>query len=246
MSHILKYASYGLGGLALIIGSFVMYSVLTGTPMNKMKAVGGMFPEQVAIEAAGGEGTELPDAEEEMDSDRRSPRQIYETASSSLGAFALQDPFSADELRDLEKRLQRGIDENARRANELDERERRLEEDRQHLEDLYADFHSLRTRLLEESAETEAAAAEVDRDRGVLQEREALSYKRMATLFEDTKADEAAQLMTAVYGPEEAARILVQLDDDRVSELITAIHELIPNESARYVKALQAARAKQK
>ncbi|MEM1449191.1 MAG: hypothetical protein AAF957_19160 [Planctomycetota bacterium] len=242
MNHILKIIAYGLGGLALVVGSFVTFSALTGTPMHEMKAVGSMFPEHVEAEVTD-ESTMLPDAEAEREADVRSPRQIYESAASPLGAFALQDPFSAEELRALERTLQTKLDEVARRARELDQREQQLEDDRRHIEDLYEQMVTLRTSVLEETADNEAATDELSRDRRVLEERESRTYAQMASLFEDTKATEAARLLTSIYAPEEAARILVQLDDDRVRELIGAIHTILPDEARQYVLALQDLRA---
>ena len=83
------------------------------------------------------------------------------------------------------------------------------------------------------------AAAEVARDARVVDEKRAATYREMAKLFEDTKAVDAARLLTSVYGPEEAALILTQLDDDRVRELIAAIHAQLGDEGVNYVRALQ-------
>ena len=58
-------------------------------------------------------------------------------------------------------------------------------------------------------------------------------------------ATEAARLLTSIYGPDDAAKILVQLDDDRVRELIGAIHTILPEEARQYVLALQDLRATQ-
>ena len=99
MNHILKILAYGLGGFVLLIGSFVTFSALTGTPMHDMKGVGKLFPEQVV--ALEGESTMLPDVEEEIQQDRRSPRQLFESAATPLSSFMLADPFSAEELADL-------------------------------------------------------------------------------------------------------------------------------------------------
>ena len=138
MNHVLKILAYGLGGFVLLIGSFVTYSALTGTPMHELKGVGKLFPEQVEVEQT--ETTMLPDVETELQSDRRSPRQLFENAATPLGSFMLEDPFSAEELRSLEETLQVKLDEVALRARELDTRERELEADRQHLEDRYREL----------------------------------------------------------------------------------------------------------
>lgn len=241
MNHVLKILAYGLGGFVLLIGSFVTYSALTGTPMHEMKAVGKLFPEQVVVEE--GESTMLPDVKEELRSDRRNPRQLFENAASPLDSFMLQDPFSSEELDALGKSLQIKLDEVDTRARDLDTRERELEADRQHLEDRYSELERLRTALLEQGADTEAAGEEVERDREVLEEEEMATYKKMASLFEGTEPADAANLLTSVYGPEDAAKILVQLEEERVRELIGAINVSMPDESIRYVKALQDLRA---
>ena len=59
MNHILKILGYGIGGFALLVGSFVTFSALTGTPMHEVKGVGKLFPEQVVAEEA--DSTMLPD-----------------------------------------------------------------------------------------------------------------------------------------------------------------------------------------
>ncbi|MEM8713346.1 MAG: hypothetical protein AAGG01_20560, partial [Planctomycetota bacterium] len=97
MNNILKYLAYGIGGLVLLVGSFVTFSALTGTPMHEVKGVGKLFPEKV--EVVEGESTMLPDAEVEIAQDTRSPRQLFENAATPLGSFMLEDPFSAEELR---------------------------------------------------------------------------------------------------------------------------------------------------
>ncbi len=242
MNHLLKILAYGLGGFVLLIGSFVTYSALTGTPMHEMKAVGKMFPEQVTVEET--ESTMLPDVKEEIRSDRRSPKQLFENAATPLGSFMLEDPFSAEELRSLEETLQIKLDEVAMRARDLDGREKELEEDKQHLEDRYRELEKLRTALLEQGADTEAAGEEVDRNREVLEEEEMATFKKMASLFEDTEPADAASLLTSVYNPEDSAKILVQLEEERIRELIGAINALMPDESIRYVKALQELRSK--
>ncbi len=243
MNNILQIIAYSLGGVALIVSSFVTFSVLTGTPMHKMKAVGAMFPDQMDAEVTEIDPSMLPDVEFELEGDVRTTSQVYENATSSLGAFALQDPFSADELSALEQKLQHKLAEVVRRTRELDDREQRLEEDRQHNEDLYKQLVDLRSTLLDEGAENDLAKDELSNGNRVLQERKLETYAQMATLFEGTKAPEAAGMLTKTYGPKEAAYVLLQLDDDRVRELMTAIYTALPDEGPLYFRALQDLRA---
>ncbi len=237
MNHVLKILAYGIGGFVLLVGSFVTFSALTGTPMHEMKAVGKMFPEQVVVEET--DSTMLPDAEVEMAQDKRSPRQLFDNAASPLSAFTLADPFSAEELRALEETLMTKLDEVAERAKDLALREQELEADRQHLEDRYKELESLRTALLEQDANTEAAGQEVDRDREILNEEKEETYKQMSTLFVDTEPEDAASLLHSLYGPEKAAKVLIHLEPDRVRDIVTALRVIDQNDTIRYVQALQ-------
>lgn len=239
IATISKYAAYGLGAAALLIGSFVTISALTGTPANEMKAVGGLFPESVTPEETTARNADGETPEEEREADIRSPRQVFENSTTPLGAFALQDPFSAEELRDLERQLQVKIDELARRHHELEQREREVEADRQHYLDQFAQFEQLRTALLEQRDENDANAEEIDRASNALDEKQAEIDRGLAKFFEETKAKDAASMLTKTYAPDKAARILVQLDEDRQREIMSAIYQILPGEGQQYMKAVE-------
>lgn len=239
IATISKYAAYGLGAAALLIGSFVTISALTGTPANEMKAVGGLFPESVTAANESHPDTDGETSEEERERDTRSPRQVFESATTPLGAFALQDPFSAEELRALEEQLQVKIDELARRHRALEKREREVEADRQHYLDQFAQFEKLRTALLEQRDENDANAEELDRASDALDEKQAEIDRDLAKFFEETKARDAASMLTKTYAPDKAARILIQLDEDRQSAIMSAIYQLLPEEGGQYMKAVE-------
>lgn len=236
MNHVLKILAYGIGGFVLLVGTFVTISALTGTPLHEVKGVGKFFPEQVVVEE--GTSTMLPDAEVEIENDTRSPRQLFDSAATPLNSFTLADPFSAEELSTLERTLQIKLDEVAERARDLDVRERELDADRQHLDDRYGELQSLRTALLEQGADNEAAGDEVDHDREVLEEDKMETYKQMSTIFVDTEAADAAALLSSVYGPEEAAKVLVHLEEERIRDIIAALQVKDKNEGIRYFQAL--------
>lgn len=238
MNQIFKFAAYGIAGCALLVGSFVTFSVLTGTPMHEMKAVGGMFPDNVEAETVEGGATDaLPDPEEERRQDVRSPRAVFENAASPLGAFSIADPFSADELKEIEDRLIRKLESLKQRSDELDERERSLEAERQHLDDLYGELAKMRNIIMDQSAEAEAVAEENVAGANRLNERERAMYRHISTLFEDTDAEEAAGLMTTTYlDPKEGAQVLVHLEEERQRELLGAMD---PADASAYLRALQ-------
>lgn len=240
MNQILKILAYGLGGLMLLVGSFATYSILSGTPPNDLKAVGGLFPGDVTSEEVERpEAAADPDAELERESDTRSPRQVLEEAATPLQLFTLPNPFSAEELRALERRLQTKFQELEERERMLEAYAAELDQERDHIADLFTSFTDLKTALLEQEAENQAVGAENERDRRINQEARLESFRQMAPLFADTKADEAARLMVSTYRPDEAALVLIELDEGRISELVGAISKLYPDDGPTYMRALQ-------
>lgn len=240
MKNLAKPLAYGIAGTALVVGSFVTYSAITGAKMNELAVVGGAFPEDVTAETEVAQnGQAKSDVDAEIASDSRSPRQVYENAATPLGAFALQDPFSAEELRALERQLQIKIEAVGRKARELDDREAQLDADQRHLDDLYSQIVKLQTSILEQEDDNNAQGDELERGRRVLEEREQASYAKVAFLFVDTKPAVAANMLTKNYGPEEAAMILANLEDDRVREILGQIQTDLPNEAQQYLRAYQ-------
>ena len=244
MNQIPKILAYGLGGLMLLVGSFATYSILSGTPPSELKAVGGLFPEGVSAEEVERPEDPDPDAETERESDTRSPRQVLEESATPLQLFTLPNPFSAEELKMLERRLQTKLQELEERERALDARADELDQERDHIADLYREFTDLRTALLNQEAENQAVNAENERDRRVLDERKLASYRQMAPLFADTKTDEAARLLISTYRPDEAALVLIELEEDRISELMGSIQKLYPDDVRAYLLALQDERAR--
>jgi len=237
MNQIPKILAYGLGGLMLLVGSFATFSILSGTPPSELKAVGGLFPESVEAEEV--ERPDDPEAEVERESDTRSPRQVLEEAATPLQLFTLPNPFSAEELKSLERRLQTKYQELEERERLLDAYSSELDQEREHIADLYREFTDLKTALMEQEAENDAVGAENVRDRRVFEEKRLASYAKMAPLFADTKADEAARLLVSTYPPDEAALVLIELEEGRISELIGSIAKLFPDDGPTYMRALQ-------
>lgn len=136
-----------------------------------------------------------------------------------LGAFVLPSPFDSRELQDLQKelvdrlaRVEASEKENARRASELDEWQRTLEERARELTELRA-----RTDAPEAASpepETAAAAAATPAD--------AASWRSMSGLFEEGDVDDLAAKL-AGFAPEEAAWILKGLEPERAAALLNAL-----------------------
>jgi type IV secretory pathway VirB10-like protein len=136
-----------------------------------------------------------------------------------LGAFVLPSPFDSRELQALQAELvsrrtavEAAEKENARRASELDEWQKTLEERARELTELRARVEP-------------DAAAEPPVPAGGAQAappEDAASWRAMATLFEEGDAEELAGKL-AEFAPEEAAQILKGLEPDRVAALLNAL-----------------------
>ena len=221
---LMKYAAYGIGAAVLLAGSFFLFAALSGTPMSEMKGVGAAFPDEE--EAPPTASKELPHPQDELDADRRSAEQVLVESASPLKAFLLPSGFSAQELADLERELERRIAELDVRSRDLDDRERLLEQDRQLYDELFAELETLRASLVEQSLESEARAEELDAQRDALEQSKRRDFANAAKSFyseaSGAKPDDlAARLM--LHDPADAALILVALPDERAGALVTAV-----------------------
>lgn len=241
MSNTLKYVAYGLGGTTLVAGSFFLATALSGTPINAMKGVGGLFPAKPEVVVT--PSSRPLEVEEELERDTRSSEQIFDAARSPLTAFILQDPFSAQELSTLEHRLRLKLEELERRGRSLDEREAHLDRDAEYLERQFKELDRLKAAILTESDEARAVGDEIEANRKALAAREVQVYKSMAPQFEDGEAEMAAAKLVDVYDAAEAAKILRHLPDERVTELMTAILVAFPDEHRDYMRAYQLAKS---
>lgn len=238
MTELSKYLAYGLGSVALVGGSFVLFTALSGTPMSRVTGVGRLFPEDAEAPPA---DLPAPTGGEEVDADPRPAGVVVEAARSPLNAFLLPSPFSASELEDLEQRLQTRLDELATRERRLEERERQLAEDRRHYEELFAELEDMRTSILEMDDERRARAEELDRDRRAAEEREDQSYRDLAKFYGEGKARDMAAMLADVFQADEAALILSALSQDRAGELMSEVYKLDPKKGAALQEAYRAA-----
>ena len=131
------------------------------------------------------------------------------------------------------------MEELEKRSRALDEREALLDRDAEHIERLQKDLERLKSGLLAESDEQRAESQEIEANRKASEARETEIYKRLALQFEDGEPAVVAPQLMNVYEPEEAAKILKNLPDDRVSELLSAIHVSNPEKHRLYQRAYQ-------
>jgi len=245
MSKVLKYAAYGLGGFAILSGTFLGFALLSGTPLSQIPGMQSMFPAPVQPPARLGE-QEHPDldAREELAADQRSAGQVFERARSPLQAFLLPNPFSAGELEGLADALERQQATLKEREGELARERSQLEEEKQHYRELFAELEDLRSALVRQNEEQQARSEELQRDRDALAEVERASFRSLAAVYAEGKAKDMAALLAKAYAPEKAALILAALPDDRAAALLTEIHKSDPDLGAKFVDAFRQAQTK--
>lgn len=244
MKKALSLAGYGVGGAALVGGSFVLFAALSGAPLSQLPAVGGLFPEPEPT-AVGRDGEVPLDVREELAADRRPVGQLFDRARSPLHAFLLPSPFSVSELEELESRLENRMRELDARERALDERERELVDEREHYRHLFAELEELRNQLARGHDEQQAREQEIERDRQALEEAERASFQTLAAIYSEGRARDMAGMLSATYEPEKAALVLAALDDERAATLLAEIHRADPERGALYVDAYRRAQSPQ-
>ena len=99
-NQVVKIAAFALAGIVLFAASFFLFAVLSGTKLDELAVVGGMFASEETAEVA--EGDPEPDPTIELQEDERPEEAVLHSATTPLQAFLVQSPFSNDELEALQ------------------------------------------------------------------------------------------------------------------------------------------------
>jgi len=216
MNKAVKYTAIGAGAFTLFAGSFLSFAALSGRPMNEIAVVGELFEQPEAqLEP------EQPNSASEV-VDERPPEKVIETASAPLQAFILQQPFSTEELEELQRELKASRRKLEGRERELDAREEEIAARESQLADQLEHLVKIRTELHNDSMELEQRKVELVRDEKAQKEREDASWASLAQVFAEGKTSELAQILV-LSTPEDAARILRALPSERATELLREI-----------------------
>jgi flagellar motility protein MotE (MotC chaperone) len=219
MNSIATKALVGAGAVALFAASYVGIAVISGAPLHEVPVLSSFVeaPEGAGEEVAGGER-----APRRASEPRRTGSELLEANAGLLGAFMIESPYSATELRKLEEELKRKLREMTTERESLEVRALELDEWESSLRERQASLADLRTKLeaLEESIElrtAELAAAEVEKDAVDRQ-----GWKDLAKLYKSGEAEVNARML-AEESPEDAARILRELPDQQAGEILRLI-----------------------
>ena len=222
LNKILEYVAYAVGGVALFLASLLVFALTAGVPAHEVAVVGGLFPEPEAPEV---EAPTKRAADEDPTRPKLTPKTMEEVVASTLSRLPTQShasPFEQSELQELVtdvKRLklqyERDLESIALREDEVAERALANDERAKLLDDF------MRQLDIRES-EISLRMAELARDEQAISEAEAKKWETVASAFADGEVDIQKQKLLA-YEPEDAARILVNLEDDRRNELLNAL-----------------------
>lgn len=236
MKPIVTYALFGLGGLTLFGGAFVVSSALSGTPLHEVAFLKNFVhapPEEEEEHPASSDHESAPEEDAEKHDEPKpshdehsapTKRDLHavEANVGVLGSFLLPSPMSATELGELQSQLRHMVEEVRGRLARIEERERKLNEWESSLEARFAELSQLRQLLEKHELELSLREEEAKRDEEAKNARETQSWKELAKFFEEGEPGDLAKRL-AQFEPKDAVRILLALDDERASALVNAL-----------------------
>ena len=216
MNKALKYAAFGIGGVALFAGTYVGIAVMTGAPLHEMAGLNMFFdpPEE-------GEGEEMAEAEqpEAVAEEEPTGTELLEANAGLLGAFMIESPFSGTELRNLEKELKGKLRDMRIERERLEVRDLELDERESSLLERQGELAEMRTKLEELENSLDLREAELVRDENARDERILQGWRDTAKLYKDGSAEVNAKML-AEEAPEDAALILRELGEKQAGDIL--------------------------
>ena len=208
----------GLGGLSLFVCAFLGFAAMSGTPLSELAVIGPMFAvdessnsELAALLEDSGPAPTISTA-----------KQVIEANVGLLKVFALEPPFTSEELQTLAVNLKSaklGYDE---RMRKLDEREATMGVREELLTEQFSALEEIRAELERYEEDLSLRSAEAGQDEKAQETTGDARWAEISNLFADGDPEElGARLMR--YGAAEAAQILSNLKKDRAAILLNAL-----------------------
>ncbi len=208
----------GLGGLSLFVCAFLGFAAMSGTPLSELAVIGPMFAEEQSAEA---QLDELLQGSEPKTVNSTS-KQVIEANIGLLKTFALEPPFTSEELQTLTVNLKSaklGYDE---RMRNLEERETELERRETLLSDQFTALEEIRSELERYEEDLKRRSAEVGQEENIQEKTEAARWAEISNLFAGGDVDDLSKRLLR-YDASEAAQILSNLDKDRATVLLNSL-----------------------
>lgn len=219
MNNTLKTSMMALGGLGLFTGTYVGIALISGAPLHEVAGI-SMFVD--APETPEGPAPSALVADNSVDEPEKTGSELLNSNAGLLGAFMMDAPFTASELRGLENELKRKLREQTIERGALEVRSLELDEWEHSLRERQTKLASLRTKLEEMENKIELRTAELERDEDVAKDRERQSYRELAAIFKGGSPEVNAGMMMS-ESPEDAALILRELDPAQAGEIMRLI-----------------------
>lgn len=225
MNKIIKYTLFGVGGLALFLGTYVGIAIVSGAPLHEVPGL-NQFVKAPEVP----EGAEVdPDlAQEDMKREERVGSDLMEANVGLLGAFMMDSPFSASDLKDLQRELKQKLREQSQERQAMDARALELDEWDQALRERQAELADRRTKLEEMESQIEIRFSELEYTERINQQREKQGWRKLAEVYSASEP-RAAAIMLLEEDPKDAALILDELEPKQAGDILRAI----PTESDR-------------
>ena len=236
MKKIVQQSLIGAGALGLFAASYVGIAVISGAPLHEVAIVSAFVD---APEDTGLEGGEVAEAATDAPvTPEPTGNELLEANAGLLGAFMIESPFTATELRKLEGELKRKLREMTIERESLEVRSLELDEWETSLRERQAELADLRTKLEALESSIELRMAELSRDEAAQRDRELQGWKDLAKLYKTGEAEVNARML-AEESPEDAALILRELGDEQAGEILRLMNPLSTRQ--KYADAYRAA-----
>lgn len=219
MNKSIEILVMSLGGFSLFIVALLGFAAMSGAPMSKVPVVGKFF--QADKHEPQEENTPVS---EDPESPVYSESQVVEANVGMLSAYALQPPFTAEALGALASDLKAAKLAFEERLVVVDQREEELDVREELLTEQFLTLEEMRAELDRYEAKLSMQASEVERDLVAKDSEASAQWREVSRLFALGDAEEMTARLQQ-FGPDEAAQILANLDQERAAELLNALTE---------------------
>ncbi len=221
---IVKTALIVLGGTGLFAGSFVGVSIMSGHSFKDIPLLSKFSKEPATPVNAPAHPMDTEPAPDEPPAETaKTPVAMTPSATASvLGAFVLPSPFSSDELSGMQSKLAARVAEADASAATAKKKERDLDDRERALLGRETELQKLKETLDSRSQEMSMREMEIKRDADAATQIEAKSWVEVARFFQDGEPEDLAKKLS-LFDPDNAARVLRQLDDERAIALVNAL-----------------------
>lgn len=219
MNKILQFVGIGFVALLLFGGAFIGFAKLSGAPMHTLPIAGAFFdaPDDAGLIA------ELH-ASDDRDAMKRTAEAEVQVGASVLGAFVLPSPYNSEQIKELEMLLKSKLREAQLELDRISMRRLELDERETALQDRWTELQELRNTLERFEGDLNQRSAEIERDESARSEKEIAALQDLAKVFEEGEPEELVTKLQA-YGEKDAAKLMAQMDVERVAELLRAMDE---------------------